>query len=70
MPDPSENATPSFCPSGLKKAREKRSFDLKGSPRAFKTPEFRDLCCQQQDQRAAFFCWMTFVSWWMKLEGS
>jgi hypothetical protein len=31
---------------------------------------FRDPCCQQQDQRAAFFCWMTFVSWWMKLEGS
>jgi hypothetical protein len=24
----------------------------------------------QQDQRAAFFCWMTLVSWWMKLEGS
>jgi hypothetical protein len=24
----------------------------------------------KQDQRAAFFCWMTLVSWWMKLEGS
>jgi hypothetical protein len=35
-----------------------------------KHPSFATLACQQRDQRGAFFCWMTLVSWWMKLEGS